>query len=86
MDNQTFMEQLLYDEAKKWLNENGDFKNTFTFIKDRSVIRLQFTKNEVLTTLEGDDLKTMTIQLYNEVKQVMKRSKVKEMFKRTMGV
>jgi len=68
MDNQTFMEQLLYDEAKKWLNENGDFKNTFTFIKDRSVIRLQFTKNEVLTTLEGDDLKTMTIQLYNEVK------------------
>lgn len=65
MDKQSINEQHLYEEANKWLTENGDFKNTF--IEDRSVFKIEFTTKEEVTVLEGQDLKKLTIQLHFEI-------------------
>jgi len=55
-----------YEYAKKWLNENGEFK-VFP-IKDESNFKVAFKNNETKIVLIGEDLVQLTLQLYNEVR------------------
>jgi hypothetical protein len=58
-------EQLLFDNAKEWLTQNGVLKSFYS--DSQLTFKVEFTRNNVVTTLEGEDLKKLTIELYNSV-------------------
>ncbi len=58
-------EQLQYEIAKKWLNENGKFE-IFPF-KEKALFKAVFTDKKGITEQNGEDLIRLTIQIYNEV-------------------
>lgn len=65
-ERERMQEQIRFDIANNWLEENGTLR-VFPF-KNLPKCKIEFTRNEILTTVIGEDMVRLTIQLYYEVK------------------
>lgn len=65
-EKQRVQEQTFFEEAKKWLKENGDFK--VSYMEDSQQYKGSFSNEKENIELVGDDSLLITIQIYNEVK------------------
>lgn len=60
-------EQEQYEIAKKWLEDNGEFK-IITYKKTEK-FKVIFSNKQSKTEQTGEDLLRLTIQIYNDVNQ-----------------
>jgi len=66
IEKQRKEEQVLFEEAKKWLKENGNFK--MSYLEEAQQYKVAFSNEEENIELVGDDSLILTIQIYNETK------------------
>ena len=65
-EKQSIQEQLLFEQAKKWLIENGEFK--IRPYKQKDLFQGVFKDKNGTIKETGEDVKRLTIQIYNDVK------------------
>jgi hypothetical protein len=64
-EKQRIQEQTFFEEAEKWLKENGDYK--VYYLEDSQQYKVTFSNEKENIELVGDDSLLLSIQIYNEV-------------------
>ena len=66
IEKQRKEEQVLLEEAKKWLKENGEYK--VCYLEDSQQYKVAFSNEKENIELVGDDSLLLKIKIYNEIK------------------